>query len=86
MKRLVERLERIQTRITFVCIAALIVFVSLQILVRLLLKSWDASGDRRYSGAKSRIRLSEMASPPARHSVSGFPLRSPWDSSEPALP
>ncbi len=38
MKRLVERLERIQTRITFVFIAALVVFVSLQILVRLLLK------------------------------------------------
>lgn len=38
MKRLVERLERIQTRITCVFIAALIVFVSLQILVRLLLK------------------------------------------------
>lgn len=38
MKRLAERLERIQARITFVFIAALVVFVSLQILVRLLLK------------------------------------------------
>ena len=38
MRHAVERLERIQTRITVVLIATLVVFVSLQILVRILLK------------------------------------------------
>jgi TRAP-type C4-dicarboxylate transport system permease small subunit len=38
MKRAIERLEQAQTRITFVLIATLVVFVSLQILVRLLLR------------------------------------------------